>query len=64
MVNQNLCEYKRKKTILSDQNLVWFANTKTVYHALDVLEARGVKITPLRQVSERDKQKLKKKGLL
>ncbi len=61
---KNLCEYKRKKTVLTDQNLIWFADTKTVYHALDVLEARGVKITPLHQVSEKDKQKLKKKGLL
>lgn len=61
---KNLCEYKRKKTILTDQNLVWFAGTETVYHALDVLEARGVKITPINQVTERQKQVLKRKGIL
>lgn len=61
---KNLCEYKRKKTVLTDQNLVWFAGTKTVYHALDVLEARGVKVTPISQVTERQKQVLKRKGIL
>lgn len=61
---KNLCEYKRKKTILTDDNLKWFANTKTVYEALDVLEARGVKVTPINQLTERQKQALKRKGLL
>lgn len=61
---KNLCEYKRKKTVMTDQNLIWFANTKTVIHALDVLEARGVKVTPISQVTERQKQALKRKGIL
>lgn len=61
---KNLCEYKRKKTVMTDQNLIWFAGTETVYHALDVLEAQGVKITPINQVTERQKQVLKRKGIL
>ena len=61
---KNLCEYKKKKTVLTDNNLKWFANTKTVYHALEVLEAKGIKITPLHQVKKSDIAKLKKKGLL
>lgn len=60
----NLCEFKKKKTVLTDQNLIWFAGTKTVYHALDVLEQRGVKVTPMSQVTDRQKQALKRKGIL
>lgn len=60
----NLCEYKRKKTVLSDQNLIWFAGCNTVYHALEILEQRGVKVTPMSQVTDRQKQALKRKGIL
>lgn len=61
---KNLCEFKKKKTVLTDQNLVWFAGTKTVYHALDILEQRGVKVIPMSQVTDRQKQALKRKGIL
>lgn len=61
---RNLCEYKKKKTVLTDQNLVWFAGCNTVYHALDILEQRGVKVIPISQVTERQKQSLKRKGIL
>lgn len=61
---KNLCEYKRKKTVLTDQNLVWFAGCNKVVHALDILETRGVKVTPMNQVTERQKQALKRRGIL
>lgn len=61
---KNLCSYNGKKTVLSDHNLLWFAGTETLFKALDILEARGVKITPINQVSERQKNALKRKGIL
>lgn len=61
---KNLCEFKKKKTVLTDQNLIWFAGTKTLYHALDILEQRGVKVIPMSQVTDRQKQALKRKGII
>lgn len=57
-------EYRGSFTVMNDHQIKFLAGSETYFEALDVLEAKGIRITPVRSLSRREKNRLKRLGLI
>lgn len=57
-------EYKQSFTVMNDHQLIFLAGTKTYFEALDVLESKGIRVTPVKSLSRRERTQLKHLGLI
>lgn len=57
-------EYKDLFTVMNDHQIAFLAGTHSYIEALDVLERKGIRITPVRSLPKREITQLKKLGLI